>query len=374
MRNDPGDLTGPDHLAVLEALASGVSIANADGRIIYSNGAADRILGILRTDAPPEAWAGHYGVFLPDGDMPFPESEYPLVRALTGEEPEDVEMLIRRPDLAADVTIQSSARPLRDPDGAIVGAVVVFRDVTALKRARAELERSNRELVRAQRAKEELTAFVVHDLKNPISTIIALAELLDHEEELDGLQVRADARDIRAAAERMHRLVLDLLDIQLAEDGALELARRHLSVAHLFEGVCEAVRARAPGIQVGTAPEGVMVDADEALTFRLLANLVDNCVKYGPPGGRIRLDASVEPDGSVRLAVEDEGPGVPESLRDRIFEKYTQLERAGGRRASDSRGLGLRFCRVVAEAHGGTIWVEDATPRGARFCVRLPAP
>lgn len=69
----------------------------------------------------------------------------------------------------------------------------------------------------------------------------------------------------------------------------------------------------------------------------------------------------------------DEGPGVPEHLRDRIFEKYAKVEREEGCRSRDSRGLGLRFCRVVAEAHGGRIWVEDAEPTGARFCLELAA-
>lgn len=374
MEHIPEDLKGSDFVAILEALASGVSIANAEGRIIYSNGAADRILGTPRSNAPPSEWAEHYGVFVPGTDDPFPETDYPLVRALKGEHADDVELLIRNPAHSGDVTIRCSARPLRNGGEALTGAVVIFRDVTALKNALADLERSNDELREAQRMKEELNAFIVHDLKNPLSTVLALADLMETAEEIDPDQVRADAAETRAAAERMHRMVLDLLDLQLSEDGSLEMEREPVPVRNLLEEVAQTLRARAPGIAVGEVAPGLTLEIDRSLAFRLLTNLVDNCVKYGPPSGSILLEASVEGDGSAVLSVQDEGPGVPEELKERIFDKYAQLERDLGRRAADSRGLGLRFCRVVAEAHGGEIWVENVQPNGARFIVKLNTP
>lgn len=371
MHDLPGSLPRPDFIAILEALASGVSIANAEGRIIYSNGAANRTLGMIRTDAPPSEWASHYGVFVPGTDEPFPESDYPLVRALKGEDVDGVEMLIRNPILPGDVTIECSARPLHNGSESLEGAVVIFRDVTDLRKARADLERSNEELRRTHQMKEELYAFVVHDLKTPIATVMALAELMQTAEEMDPEQVRADAAEIRSAADRMHRMVLDLLDVQVAEDGGLGIERTVVRVRELLEDVRKGVRPRAPGIAIGQVDPDLQLSVDQALIFRLLVNLIDNCVKYGPPGGRILLNAVAERDGSVCLSAADEGPGVPEELRERIFEKYAQLERGADRRSADSRGLGLRFCRVVAEAHGGQIWVEDAEPKGARFCVRL---
>lgn len=371
MREIPGDLTGPDFVAILESLASGVSIANAAGRIIYSNSAANRILGMTRTDAPASEWASHYGVFIPGTDTPFPDTGYPLVRALNGEEVDDVEMLIRNPSRPHDVTVRSSARPLRNGGTALEGAVVIFRDVTELKRAQAELERSNEKLRQTQQMKEELNAFVVHDLKNPIATVLGLAELMETAEELEPDQVRQDAAEIRAAADRMHGMVMDLLDLQLAEDGSLALERELVPVRGLLDDVRRAIRSRAPGIIVGRADPDLQLQVDRSLTFRMLVNLVDNCLKYGPRDGRIVLEAVTERDGSVVLSVQDEGPGVPEELRERIFDKYAQLERGADRRSADSRGLGLRFCRVVAETHGGEIWVEDGEPKGARFCVRV---
>ena len=370
----PEELTGLEFVSALESLADGVTIAAADGRIKYSNIAATRILGVPATGAPPSEWASYYGVFTPGTDEAFPVGEYPLVRALAGEEPENVEMVIRNPRLPADVVISCSARPLRDGTGAITGAVVVFRDVTSIKATHEELRRTNERLAESQRLKEELTAFVVHDLKNPIQAILGLAELMEDPGDADPAQIRADAGEVRAAAERLHAMVLDLLDVQLAQDGHLEPQPEVLDVAGLLADVVRTLRPRSQGIVLGAVPRDLEVQADRSLLMRLLSNLVDNCLKYGPAGGRIVLGAEAHGDDGILLSVQDEGPGVPEDLRHRIFEKYAQLERDRGGRSNTSRGLGLWFCQVAAEAHGGRIWVEDAEPVGARFCVLLPGP
>lgn len=372
MSDIPEELTGLELVSALEALADGVTIAAADGRIKYFNGAATRILGLPATDAPPSEWSTHYGVLKPGTDRAFPEEEYPLVQALSGAEPRNVEMVIRNPSLPADVAISVSARPLRDQAGAITGAVAVFRDVTELKNAHDELRRTNMQLAASQRLKEELSALVVHDLKNPIQTILGLTELMEDGGAMDPRQIQADAAYIRTAAERLHGMVLDLLDIQLAQDGHLEPRRERVELGGLFEEVVQALRPRAPGLAVGMVPPDLDVHADRSLLLRLVSNLVDNCLKYGPPGGRIVLEAERAEGGGVLLGVQDEGPGVPPELRGRIFEKYAQLERDRTGRAGTSRGLGLWFCHVAVGAHGGRIWVEDAEPVGARFCVHLP--
>lgn len=113
---------------LLDSLGEGVTLATQDGRIVFSNEAADRILGVEATDAPPQAWAEHYGVFLLDGETPFPTDGYPLVRALSGEESDGVEMLIRNPNIPEGAIISVTGRPLRDAAGEIVGAAVVRRD------------------------------------------------------------------------------------------------------------------------------------------------------------------------------------------------------------------------------------------------------
>ena len=352
-----------DLYTVLHSLPHGVTLANTEGRIVFSNAAADKILGMsAAVEASPEDWADHYGVFLPDGQTPFPTEEYPLVRAVQGERTEDVEMLVRNPQHPAGALIAVSGQPLRDEGGELIGAAVVFRDITELRRA--------------QRLKDELAAFIVHDLKNPLTAIIGTVDILVMEHDEDAELVE-DLDTVRLAARRLNRMILNLLDTHVAEDGALEPNLADIDLADLLSDVRAAALGSVGGRQgeqriLLTAPEGRIVRVDRELIFRTLMNLVDNCLKYGPDDGRIWIDAEVTAAGGTRITVRDEGPGVPERLRERIFDKYTRVERVEGYRSKDSRGLGLRFCRVVADAHGGRIWVEDVEPTGARFFLELP--
>ncbi len=355
----PENFTSLDLYAVLQGLPSGVTLANADGRIVFSNASADRILGMgAATEATPGEWAEHYGVFLPDGQTPFPTGEYPLVRALSGEHTSDVEMVIRNASTPDGAIISVSGQPLQDADGRITGAAVIFRDITRLRKA--------------ERLKDELTGFIVHDLKNPLAAILLTCGSMEVSA-IDEEQ-RADVITIREAAERLHRMVLDLLDLQLAEDGVLRLELASVALRPLLDEVAKAGRPRLQGraqrLVVGEVGP-LSVRADEPHIFRVLMNLIDNCAKYGSQGGAVTMDVIASGAHVIVIRVSDDGPGVPPNLRERIFEKYAQAERGEGMRSRDSRGLGLRFCKVIVAAHGGQIWVEDAVPRGARFCVEL---
>jgi len=356
--------------AALRAMAEGIVLADASGRIIYSNPAADQILGRPPSEGQPESWAEHYGVFLPGTDDPFPTEDYPLVRALSGEETSDVEMLIRNPAIPKGALISVAGRPIRGGNGAIEGAAVVFRDVTTLRKAQADLQEVLTDLQDLQDQKTELTAFLVHDMKGPLTTILANAELARFTD-LTPMERDLGAEEVLAAGRTLHRMVLDLLDIQTGEDGRLEPHREAIHIGALMRSVTSGGSLLGYDVNIETTgPLQIMADPD--LMRRVLGNLVDNCVKYGPPGGRIWLESQVDRDGTALLSVRDEGPGVPPDLREVIFEKYSRLERGKGRRRAGSRGLGLRFCRVAVEAHGGRIWVEDNVPNGACFRVELP--
>jgi two-component system, sensor histidine kinase and response regulator len=356
-------------------MGEGITLADATGRIVYSNPAADRILGVAATDAPPEVWSEHFGVFLPGTDRPFPTEAYPLVRALQGEETDGVEMFIRNPAVPQGAQISVTGRPIRDREGKIVGAAVVFRDVTELRRTEDELRRALSALHDSELRKSELMNFLVHDMKSPLTVVMAGADLLLMEEGWSEEDRRA-VMDILSSARTLNRMVLDLLDVQAAEDGKLEPERRSVGVPALLTEA--ALIARARGAKVTVDADGAPVAAvDAELIRRVLGNLIDNCVRYGPAGGRIWLEAregegGEGEKGALLLRVRDEGPGVPVELRETIFEKYARLERDAERGRAGSRGLGLRFCQVAVEAHGGRIWVEDNHPKGAVFCVEIP--
>lgn len=362
---------------LLHHLGEGVTLANASGRIVFSNRAADRILGVEASDAPPEEWAKHYGVFLQDGETPFPTDEYPLVRALAGEETRGVEMFIRNPNVPDGALLSVTGSPIRGAEGEIVGASVVFTDITALRTTQRVLEETNEELRRTQRLKDELAAFVVHDLKSPLTAIMLNAAMLIDDPSLDGHDLDT-LEEIQDSAKTLHRMVMDLLDTRLAEEGRLELELAQVCVGDVLNEVGRAVGSAAAAtdqtLRVEDRASGLTVLADQQYLRRIIQNLTDNCLKYTPAGGTITMAARAGENGSVLIEISDNGPGVPPEYRERIFDMYAKIERDEEGRHRDSRGLGLRFCRLAVEAHGGRLWVEDNDPKGARFCVELPAP
>ena len=208
-----------DVYAVLNSLSEGVILADLSGRIFFSNRAADRLLGVTEAEGLPEKWADYEGVFLPDSTLPFPAETRPVARALKGEDTDDVEMLVRNPAVPKGCLLSASGRSLKDARGATIGAAVVIRDITKL--------RTN------ERMREELSALIVHDLKSPLTTIIGESDLLIQSGVNQGDDLGA-LMAIREAGRRLHRMALDLLDIHLAEDGALTAEKSTTPVAALL--------------------------------------------------------------------------------------------------------------------------------------------
>jgi len=233
-----------------------------------------------------------------------------------------------------------------------------------------DLIRSQRDaLLTAQQQREGLTSLVIHDLKSPLSTILFNAEaLVDTCTGEDG----EAARQIVAASMAMSRMVMNLLDISRSEDGALvpRIAKvaLHELANELREG--QALRDDRQTLEIESAQ--LTIDGDAELLRRMIENLLDNAKKYSPAGTTIRLGIEPVDTAWVEIRVTDQGAGIPPEMRDRIFEKYARLERESAEYAESSRGLGLTFCRLAAEVHGGRIWVDDNPQGGCAFHVRIP--
>ena len=244
---------------------------------------------------------------------------------------------------------------------ALVRARGLLREVES---ARNELAERNAELS----LKKALAQSIVHDLKSPLAGILGNLELLAvrASPELGTLIERS-----RAGAERMRKMILDLLDVERIEEGRLvpEVAQVDLvDVARMAVEEHDA-QARTRRVEIRLAALGpVWASADPALVRRVLDNLLSNALAHSPAGSRIEVRIQDRPEGA-EIAVSDEGPGVPEALREKVFEKYARVGQQGD---ATNRGLGLTFCRLAIEAHGGTIWVEAGSSGGARFCAVLP--
>jgi len=252
-----------------------------------------------------------------------------------------------------------------------VQASLKLRRAYLSNREYVELSRKQRDdLMRLQLQKERLMGFVVHDLKNPVSNIDLQAQLLTR----DTLSpaAREAGATIRDEVRSLMRLLLNLLDLSKGEEGRLIPSRTSIDLPQLIGEVCDALAGRARARQVGLSQsvETASLNGDPDLLRRVLENLLENALRYAPVDSVVRISAH-QNGRATELRVADAGPGVPASLREAIFDRFVQVEAAEPGAGRSSRGLGLAFCRLAVEAHGGRIWVEDAQP-GAIFALSIP--
>ena len=209
---------------------------------------------------------------------------------------------------------------------------------------------------------------MVHDMRAPMQALLAHLELL--RDDIRGESVK----DVEAAiggATTLRRMTNSLLDVSRLEAGQMPVRRSVTDLAALTHSVVTPMRVLQPTRDIAVETRGDSVcNCDPELTRRIIENLVSNAMKHTSVEGRVRVVISSSAD-KASIAVSDEGPGVPPEKRRRIFEPFS----ADGLRSAtgyESSGLGLAFCRLAVEAHGGSIRIEDAAPRGNVFVVELP--
>ena len=226
------------------------------------------------------------------------------------------------------------------------------------------------EATQATRARDEMLGVVAHDLRNPLNTIFMGATLmLELIEPQSGL--RQQAQMVHRAAERMNRLIQDLLDVRRIDSGRLALDAKPESVGSLLGEATEMLRplASAAALELACKVDDDVppVDADASRILQVLSNLVGNAIKFTPAGGRVRVHAEWL-EGEVRFTVSDTGPGIPTEQLPHIFGRYWQAARADRRGV----GLGLAIAKGIVEAHKGRIWVESQVGVGSNFIFTLP--
>jgi two-component system sensor histidine kinase KdpD len=248
----------------------------------------------------------------------------------------------------------------------------LFANQIALAVERAQLrEQALRTRLTEEMARlaKTLVAAVAHDLRAPLSSIKASSSTLaDGELDLAPEARRSLAAVIDVQADRLAELVTSLLDMSRIQAGVLQPRRSVIAPADLVAKVASDMTPVLRGHPLRTeVPAGLpLVDADLVLISRVLANLVQNAVRYSPKDRPIMIGGRALSDGTVELSVTDDGPGVPPGRRDEIFGLLARRD------ADVGAGLGLTIAKAFVEAHGQRIWVEDAPGGGARFCFTLP--
>jgi two-component system sensor histidine kinase KdpD len=243
----------------------------------------------------------------------------------------------------------------------------------ALERARLRQEATESELLRrTDELKTALLRAVSHDLRTPLASIMASAGSLRQEDvEWSRSERREFAETIEHEAERLNRIIGNLLDLSRMETGSLQPKKGWYDVASLVDDVVGRLRTTCAEhvVKVEVEPDLPPVPLDYIEIDQVLSNLLENAVKYTPPGTQIEVGAHRQ-DGEVVIEVADNGPGIPRASLPRLFDPFYRAEQRGQQVAGT--GLGLAVARGIIEAHGGRIWAENRRAGGARFTFALP--
>jgi PAS domain S-box-containing protein len=253
-----------------------------------------------------------------------------------------------------------------------IGDLSLAADLARRAAVVVEHARLFHEAQQATRARDDVLAVVAHDLRNPLNTVTMAIGLMLETTPVENVQERRQVEIVRRAADRMNRMIQDLLDVKRMESGRLSIEAKPESAASLVNDTVEMLRPIATGssiiLEADVVDNLLPVVADAARIQQVLSNLVGNAVKFTPRDGRVIVCAEAI-DGGVRFGVIDNGPGIPPDQVPHIFGRFWQAM------PSDRRGigLGLAIAKGIVEAHGGMIWVESNVGLGSTFYFTLPS-
>ena len=370
--------------ATLGSMQDGVTLTDAQGRILLSNPAFTKLFAIGRDPTLLSRSPADRGARLafahPDDGRPLTADEMPATQALQGKElagSHALELHARALD-GQELNLSVSAAPLHDGDGHVVGAVAVYRDVTK----RRELERERRRMM----------DLVAHELRHPLAILQIADELIRR----DFAPIDMTATDMapraivtsdatrsdkllemldfvsRGIAE-MERLVQDLVDAAHMESGHMTLEIAPTDLAELVRRVAdEEMRLRGNVIHVEAPKRRVMVLVDWMRMAQVLTNLLTNAYKYSPAGAPVRLRLTRR-RGEARVEIHDEGPGIPREAQVHLFERFYRVQGVKAQQGAEGGlGLGLYVCFQVVRLHGGQIGVESTVGHGSTFWFTIP--
>jgi PAS domain S-box-containing protein len=330
---------------VLASVGDGVFLVASDGTVRIWNAAAEAITGVTRAEIvgrPVSEAIGRWEDVAP---------RIPIADAPGYVSAETVPVEVRERELWLSIS----------GVGFTDGTVYAFRDLTE--------ERALEEM------RQDIVATVSHELRTPLAAVYGSAVTLRRADLDLGDEMRERLLDvISEESERLAAIVNDLLTASQLDSGKIQVDVEQCDAREIAQGVITSAETHLPEgitLRLEAAKRLPKVQADPSQLRQVLTNLVENAIKYSPEGGRIRL--LLEPvDSQLRVAVSDEGLGIPAAEQRRVFEKFYRLD-PGMTRGIGGTGLGLYICRELVRRVGGRIWVESAEGRGSTFFVEVPA-
>jgi two-component system sensor histidine kinase KdpD len=269
----------------------------------------------------------------------------------------------------AQIRAQGLATELKNANAELVR---LNRDQAAAAQAAVRLARTEQQVQLLQQAEQELRdllATISHELRTPIGTILTDTTNMLRTQEMN-TSVRYRIEGIAVEARRLNRLLADMLSLARIESGALHLTLEPVQVADAVAAAAERLKRTAPDrtVEWDSKEAGVSVLADWDSLGQIFDNLLDNANRFAPPGTPISVRVGHEDLGRVAIRVIDRGPGVPQAMRERLFNRFVK----GPSDAGDGTGLGLAITRGLVEAHAGSIALEDGAPGETTFRFTLP--
>ena len=348
---------------LVENAGDAVVSTDINDRVLTWNRAAEIIFGYTKA----EAIGNDLNIVMPPGRSH--ELEEIRLKLEVAGPMRNLEARRRRKD-GTIIDVALAVSPIRDNESKVIGFLHLVKDIT-------EKNRYERRLKDLDRMKSDFVSNVSHELRTPLTAIKGSVDNM-----LDGIlgpltdkQTRYLSR-INSNADRLGRLIGDLLDLSRIEAGKIDLRPAKVAVMAIVKEVAEALRTLAAdkliSIEVLGADEHVDVWADRDKVLQILTNLIGNAVKFTPPHGRVAIAVERHDAEWVKLAVADNGPGVPPEEAVKIFDKFYQAQQTNKVNVKGT-GLGLAISKALVELHGGNIWFENGADGGSVFSFTLPA-
>ncbi len=351
LRHERGTLA-----SVMRSMVDGLILVDGERRVTYFNPRAEEILGLEAEEMIGQPFTALCDrIAAAAGDSP------PIVSSLEdavarAEELPVVELTTTQPPLRH---IRLRPFPVRDEQGQSLGLGVVVRDITR--------EKESDEL------KSQLIANISHELRTPLAAIKGCATtLLQSGPRWDGVSRQEFLQIVDEQADKLRALIDNLLEMSRLDAGVLRLQRQPVWLSALVQKVINEARLQARGhrFELDLPADLPVVEADPLRIEQVLRNLLENAMRYSPHGGTVTVFGGAGPD-EVKLAVRDEGIGIPPEHLDKIFDRFYQVDHPVVQAAGGS-GLGLSICRGIVAAHGGRIWADSTPGQGSTFFFTLP--